>query len=576
MAPEYSGHPSQQFDYVIVGGGTAGLTLASRLRKILDQASDPSSIIVIEAGSDPKSETAHEDYKHSYNYSGLNQVRTSPVTNWQFASDEGKGLNHRTADAAAGKGIGGSSLINAGIWLQAPRNDWDLWAKTVKDEQWSYDKMLQYFRLSENVMRASLKDDHEQQVGCDEHGYLKVRPVNSTGKKFPLRDKVFDMWNEAGMAYNPDRTSGDHNQVCESADIWEEGGKRQLPGDFLSLKGIKMWTESTVIKVILERSNGSLVARGVELADGRKVAARKEVILSAGAYQTPKLLQLSGIGDKDLLSQHDIRTVVENSEVGLNLADHLILTLTWQLKDPSQGLAFGSSKCTEAFWLEGLPLDFVQFHHLPLEEDLESALHLDGNTEHRDILRPDSLHIQNWIVYIPLPGELTGTYVPVDGRHISTFTCLVKPTSRGRVAIQSKEPLEKPLIEKNFQGTSADRLMMREGVRRMAKVISATKAGQSFVEREVTPDGHAAISPETTDGEVDARVSDFAWSISHPMGTCAMGKVVDSHCKVFGVSALRVVDASVIPITPAATIQATVYAVSERVAHLIGVERKRP
>ena len=362
------------------------------------------------------------------------QARSSPICSWQLKASEGLFLNKRTADAAVGKGLGGSSNINAGVWCRGSKQDWDEWADMVGDERWGWKKMLPYFRLIEcdgesnegqtkgaegGETGGSNGEEGEQvrQQGKDGSAmkeYLDVHPVKET-KDFPLRGTVRIMWERAGFKYVGDMDSGEQEGFHEAVDLWESGGRRQLLVDKLDFAGADIWTDTSVKRIVIEEG----VARGVDLSNG-SIIKGNEVILCAGAYQSPRLLMASGI---------------QNAQIGANLADHLMLTLTYRLKDDLAGMAFSPSRlATEPFWLRGFPMDFIHY-------DRDGAL-------------------QNWNVYLPFPKPVSGVEVPVDGGHISVFVCLAKPTSRGRVTMET--------IEKNFMSTACDRKMMRERVRKMA------------------------------------------------------------------------------------------------------------
>lgn len=539
-------------DYVIIGAGTAGLVVAQRLSKRLPHA----KILVIEAGDDPS------DNDTVKTFAGMNAARATKQ-NWGYPANLGPGLNNREEMTAAGKGIGGSSLINAGVWLRGSTGEWNHWAKVVDDNAWSYEAMLPYFRMTENFQGQHASDQHGYE------GYLKVFPLKFSRRKYPLREKVMEAWKEHGEVYNPDPNDGSGNGLVEETDLWIEGS-RQLPGNFLDLRNVSIMTEALVNKVIFENRDGKTIAVGVDLANGKRIGARKEVIISAGAYQSPKTLELSGIGDGLLLKEFGIEVIVDNPEVGRNLADHFLTTLTWKLKHPELGLALGSPAISDPTFFHAFPLDFIQ--HGPINET-NKLRSLVSNEEERDnLLRPDVCHVQQWIIYLSFPKPLSGADVPLDGTYISTCTGLVSPLSRGTVHIKSSHPKDSPAINKQILSTTADEFVFASGLRRISEVMLNTKAGQSFIAGEVVPDGFKAVTPETSDEDIVARVRQFAWSINHPMGSCAMGKVVDSHCKVKGVEGLRVVDASVLPITPGATIQAAVYAVAERAAEFIASE----
>jgi len=168
---------------------------------------------------------------------------------------------------------------------------------------------------------------------------------------------------------------------------------------------------------------------------------------------------------------------------------------------------------------------------------------------------------------------MSGVNVPMDGTYITTVTANLAPTSRGHVSIHSKDPQQPPKIDVNANDTEVDRHILREGLRNISKVLRETPSGQSFVDSQVPPEGYPVLLPDSKDEAYDVRIRDFGFTLDHPMGTAAMGKVVDASCRVVGVNGLRVVDASVFPIPIAAHIQVAVYALAARAADLIAKEQ---
>ncbi|OAL36374.1 hypothetical protein AYO20_04270 [Fonsecaea nubica] len=554
MASSLSPSP---YDYIIVGGGVAGLVLASRLSRILPP-SDTKQILVLEAGTDPSTTD------HILTSQGAHLARESPHS-YQLAISPNRHLNGRGATAPVGKALGGSAAINGGAWTRGPKSDYDLWAKVVGDDSWGYDALLPYMKRVESVVSPEGVEMDESQHGHD--GPLKLTPIRSLwpARKYPLRESIQKMWEEAGARYIPDGNAGDQNGLIEFVEVWVNS-VRQLPSKIFDLTKVDIRTTSTVQRVTFSGQDQP-IANGVDLVGGEHLVAKKEVIVCAGAYHSPQVLMLSGIGDPDELAKHGIEPIAPNRAVGKNLTDHLAMGLTWKLEHPEKGLSIGSPLFNDPSYFAGWPVDFMMFGPLDQLAKLEPLI---KTQEDRNlVLRPDASHTEIVTLYVAIGKRLTGIDVPLDGSYISTIVCFLTPTSRGSITLRSANIEDPPVIDVNFFDTDVDRAGLREALRKAASVHLGTEAGRSFISHEVAPEGYACIM-DATDEEIDKRIADFGYSLDHPTSSCAMGKAVDSHCRVVGVKGLRVVDASVFPIPMACHPQSVVYAMAERVADWIG------
>ncbi|KAJ9610823.1 hypothetical protein H2200_005600 [Cladophialophora chaetospira] len=548
------------YDYIIVGGGVSGLVLASRLSRLIP-SSDRKQILVLEAGGDPlvtesehilSSQTAHlaRDSPHSY------QLTIAP----------NKNLGGRSVVVPVGKALGGSAVINGGAWTRGSKSDYDLWSRIVKDDDWSYEKLLPYMKRVESM---AVREENGVVKDESQHGYdgpVKAVPVRTLwpNRKYPLRDTVQMMWEEAGDKYLVDGNNGDQNGLTELVEVWVDG-MRQLPHKVFDLSKIEIRTGSAVQRVTFDESGAEPAANGVDLSTGEHLIALKEVIVAAGAYHSPQILKLSGIGDPQELQKHGIKTILKISEVGKNLMDHLAVGIVWKLKHGERGLAIGSPLFNEPTYFSGWPLDFIRFGPLDNLEKLEPFI---KSQEDRDfLLRSDASHVEIVTLYAPMAKY--AAKAPLDGNYISTMAGCLTPTSRGSITLQSARVGDPPVIDVNFVDTEVDKFILREAIRKAAAVHLGTEVGKSFISHELPPEGYVAIA-DATDEELNKRIADLGYSFDHPMGSCSMGKVVDSHCRVFGVKGLRVVDASVFPIPISCHPQAAVYATAERVAEWIG------
>lgn len=539
-------------DYIIIGGGIGGCVVASRLR----QRCPNLSIVLLEAGVNSEG--------HPLTTMPLDcfKAHFSDI-DYAFSTVPQKHLGGRSCYAAAGKVLSGGSAINYGSWTRAPSVDYDDWAEKVKDSSWSYSSMLQYFKRTEAYTEAP--GIESEQHGFD--GPLRVVSV-SQSREYPLRERVRKAWCELGMKPHLDVNDGSPLGISEVTENWRDG-RRQRASQVYDLSGVTVLCNTTVQRIIIKEDSGKMVASGVELQHGHIISAAREIIVSCGAYRTPQLLMLSGIGKAAELKSLDIPTLVDSPDVGRNLHDHMGTSLIWKLKHPDLGLALGSPLWKDPSYYKGIPADWFTFSHVP-DEILRKALQRDDEfTQQHSLLAPEKCHIESFVAYAPSGAHIAGLDIPVDGTHIATLVIGMHPTSRGSVTIASKDATMPPVIDPNYYGTEADRATIRFGIRNALSLLQETPSGKSIEAVLVPPQGYADLTSYSTDAEIDKMVSRIGNSIYHPAGTAAMGKVVDTQLRVHGVERLRVVDASVFPLPMAAHYQAIVYALAEKAVDMI-------
>ncbi|KAL9134478.1 MAG: hypothetical protein Q9175_004337 [Cornicularia normoerica] len=543
----------QSFDYIIVGGGTAGCAVASRLYQ-----GDPSkSILLIERGPD---ERKHPQILNPM-AAPLIPVTTNLVS--QYDTVPQAGLADRRILNLAGNILSGSSAVNYGMWSRGDKADYEQWAKSSGDDRWTYERMMPYFNRSEH--------HHDPDADLKVHG--SDGPIHTvSGRQYPLRDTVYDAFHAAGYQDNLDANSGDPLGLAKYTENWHKA-TRQPAGTAYSLIGVEVMTNTTVCRITLtdHPATGNMLATGIELLSGRRIHARREVIVSCGTHRTPQLLMLSGIGPEAELAKHGIHQLVNSHFVGHNLFDHLALGIAWKLKPSVQerGAALGhpewNNRPSNA---EGMPMEWIAHASVP-PSVLLPALQADGETltAPKQLLLKERVHTMMLVAYGPMAMGPNRS-IPVDGSHISTIALLYQPTSRGSLTLSSANPVDHPVVDPAYYCTQADKVMLRSAVRNILRVVE-TPAMLGIIECESPPEGYPHLTSKSTDEEIDARVAGFGATIHHPAGTCAMGNTVDGRLKVKAVDGLRIVDASVFPAPVSGALQASVYAIAELASDLI-------
>ncbi len=532
---------NESFDYVVVGGGSAGCVLANRLSE------DPSvSVALIEAGGE------HNQFLINMPL-GYGKTIYSPKYSWDIHTEPEPGSNDRTFYLPRGRVLGGSSSINGLLYIRGQHEDYDDWAAGGATG-WAWEDVKPYFKKSEDQCRGE----------NEWHGAGGLQRVDDARDSYPIEQSLIEAGVNAGLRRNDD-FNGERQDGIGRYQATMKGGQRWSTANaFLdparSRHNLTVLTDTMVERVEFtgRRATGVAVRVG---GSRRSIGVNREVLLCAGALQSPQLLQLSGIGPGELLQRHGIDVLLDNSGVGANLHDHVGAAMSWKLKSNTDSLNYRlrfPNMMFEAIryiftkrGIMAMPAASVgifadssgqggrpdlQYHCLPVTGDLKAEAE------------------EGHMVLDPFPGL---TMMPYPTR----------PRSRGSLEIKSPDASVMPSVRMNWFSDPNDMEVLLRGMR-LAQKIADTQPLASRIDSRVYP----GPDDDSDDAYIDF-VQRYSHVAYHPVGTCRMGgdeaSVVDCDLKVRGVDGLRVVDGSVIPAVPSGNTNAPIIMIAEKISETI-------
>ncbi len=549
------------FDTIIVGAGSAGCLLANRLSENPNH-----KVLLIEAGG-------QDDWIWIKIPVGYLFTIANPRTDWCFKTEPDPGLNGRSIHYARGRVLGGCSSINAMIYMRGQESDYQIWNNKTGDSTWNWDNALQTFKSIENYFGG-------ENVWHGDKGEMRVEKPRVS---WPILDAWRDAAAESGIPKIEEFNRGD-NEGCAYFHMNQKKGIRWSMSDsflkpIIQRKNLTVMTKTQVLKILTrpkteetnnnskynERAwaNSKLETYGLEvLQNGKKitVTAKDEVILSSGAVSTPHLLQVSGIGSSSHLSSIGVEQVHELPGVGENLQDHLQIRTIYKVSNCKTVNTLYKNLFTRMM----MGIEYALFRTGPLTMP-PSTLGAFTKSDPSQKSANMEWHVQP--LSLPKFGDPLHPF-----NAITPSVCNLRPSSRGYIKAKSSDPLEYPRIMCNYLSTKEDLDIAVAGLKKTREIMKSS-ALKEFTPEEMLPGPNL-----NSDQELQNAARDLGTTIFHPVGTCQMGKVdsngqaedkmtvLDSDCRLRGVSKLRVVDASVMPNITSGNTNAPVMLIAETVA----------
>ncbi|KAH8723728.1 hypothetical protein GQ44DRAFT_684935 [Phaeosphaeriaceae sp. PMI808] len=574
-----------EYDYIVVGAGASGLTVANRLSE------QPNlNVLIIEAGELDR----NEDFVTIPGLAG-GAIGTRYDWNTSYAATDE--IGGRVTSIPQGKVVGGSTKLNRMVFDRGSKSDYDGW-EALGNQGWNFAGLLPYFKKNERFTPPTKEIQAEYDIKYDLHYHGDEGYMQTSLSPFfwPTTKNLVKATKALGIPIN-DQASGNaiggyfcpHN--LDPITVTRSSAKEAYYASAVQRPNFHLLANNQVSRIVTDRSNGKVKATGVEFASSagaerRNIKAKKEVILAAGTFHTPQLLQISGIGDAKLLKAINVTAIVDLPAVGHNLHDHVLAVVvnainTTLLTNTLTSNATFAAEARRQYDTEKKgPLtsptgDFLLFLPLSTYSNASNAIASQAAAAKASVSLPSDTPAEVAKGYEAQYKSLNKKLLANDAAFLEILWAdgtlvlgLQHPYSRGSVKASSSSVFDAPIADVGFLRNPLDVKVLREGVH-FARRFVKTSGISELSPFEVVPGTNV-----TSDADIDAYLKGSVSTLFHPAGTCKMGAresggVVDNELKVYGVEGLRIVDASVIPILPAAHIMTTVYAVAEKAADII-------